>query len=386
MNITRILSFIALMLLLSGCSLLEVKLDSQSTPLTTQELNIRLLTREYSAVFFKHVEEAADDIATKNTDNDDVYTFAILWKIYAHEGLQQSAYQISPFAGLIDSWVFTRQMEMYFTSGDGNTLFGTEQTIAVNTSHQLAIEIEKLAKRVLKPQQFKQSRTFVNNFVTNHPFDSNSFARTPAFNDWLSYNKIDESEAITTIGTMPEALGDLSDRLSNLSSLSPKLLTWKAELLARNSQIDSEQLSRTLENINQSSLKFQDFVVNNPEYMKVLAAEMGKVLQPLLDDFDKKADTKLGVISQERLALEVMVERERIAIGEMVTVERANITKDLDVIAQNVVQRAIEQLTIMLSDILVYLILFSLVIFFAPFGLGFLMGKRYQRPVKIKQA
>ncbi|MGR5079974.1 chemotaxis protein [Photobacterium swingsii] len=386
MNITRILSFIALMLLLSGCSLLEVKLDSQSTPLTTQELNIRLLTREYSAVFFKHVEEAADDIASKNTDNDDVYTFAILWKIYAHEGLQQSAYQISPFAGLIDSWVFTRQMEMYFTSGDGNTLFGTEQNIAVNTSHQLAIEIEKLAKRVLKPQQFKQSRTFVNNFVTNHPFDSNSFARTPAFNDWLSYNKIDESEAITTIGTMPEALGDLSDRLSNLSSLSPKLLTWKAELLARNSQIDSEQLSRTLENINQSSLKFQDFVVNNPEYMKVLAAEMGKVLQPLLDDFDKKADTKLGVISQERLALEVMVERERIAIGEMVTVERANITKDLDVIAQNVVQRAIEQLTIMLSDILVYLILFSLVIFFAPFGLGFLMGKRYQRPVKIKQA
>lgn len=386
MNITRILSFIALMLLLSGCSLLEVKLDSQSTPLTTQELNIRLLTREYSAVFFKHVEEAADDIASKNTDNDDVYTFAILWKIYAHEGLQQSAYQISPFAGLIDSWVFTRQMEMYFTSGDGNTLFGTEQAIAVNTSHQLAIEIEKLAKRVLKPQQFKQSRTFVNNFVTNHPFDSNSFARTPAFNDWLSYNKIDESEAITTIGTMPEALGDLSDRLSNLSSLSPKLLTWKAELLARNSQIDSEQLSRTLENINQSSLKFQDFVVNNPEYMKVLAAEMGKVLQPLLDDFDKKADTKLGVISQERLALEVMVERERIAIGEMVTVERANITKDLDVIAQNVVQRAIEQLTIMLSDILVYLILFSLVIFFAPFGLGFLMGKRYQRPVKIKQA
>ncbi|PSW25123.1 chemotaxis protein [Photobacterium swingsii] len=386
MNITRFLSFIALILLLSGCSLLEVKLDSQSTPLTTQELNIRLLTREYSAVFFKHVEETADDIATKNTDNDDVYTFAILWKIYAHEGLQQSAYQISPFAGLIDSWVFTRQMEMYFTSGDGNTLFGTEQTIAVNTSHQLAIEIEKLAKRVLKPQQFKQSRTFVNNFVTNHPFDSNSFARTPAFNDWLSYNKIDESEAITTIGTMPEALGDLSDRLSNLSSLSPKLLTWKAELLARNSQIDSEQLSRTLENINQSSLKFQDFVVNNPEYMKVLAAEMGKVLQPLLDDFDKKADTKLGVISQERLALEVMVERERIAIGEMVTVERANITKDLDVIAQNVVQRAIEQLTIMLSDILVYLILFSLVIFFAPFGLGFLMGKRYQRPVKIKQA
>ncbi|KMV31661.1 chemotaxis protein [Photobacterium swingsii] len=383
---TRFLSFIALILLLSGCSLLEVKLDSQSTPLTTQELNIRLLTREYSAVFFKHVEETADDIATKNTDNDDVYTFAILWKIYAHEGLQQSAYQISPFAGLIDSWVFTRQMEMYFTSGDGNTLFGTEQTIAVNTSHQLAIEIEKLAKRVLKPQQFKQSRTFVNNFVTNHPFDSNSFARTPAFNDWLSYNKIDESEAITTIGTMPEALGDLSDRLSNLSSLSPKLLTWKAELLARNSQIDSEQLSRTLENINQSSLKFQDFVVNNPEYMKVLAAEMGKVLQPLLDDFDKKADTKLGVISQERLALEVMVERERIAIGEMVTVERANITKDLDVIAQNVVQRAIEQLTIMLSDILVYLILFSLVIFFAPFGLGFLMGKRYQRPVKIKQA
>ncbi|OZS44216.1 chemotaxis protein [Photobacterium sanguinicancri] len=386
MNIIRIFSFIVLTYLLSGCSLLEVKLDSQSIPLTTQELNIRLLTREYSAVFFKHVEETADDITSKNTDNDGIYTFAILWKIYAHEGLQQSAYQVSPFAGLIDSWAFTRQMEMYFTSGDGQTLFGSEQILAVNTSHQLAVEIESLAERVLKPQQFKQSRTFVNDFVTKHPFDSNSFVRTPAFNAWLEYNNIDESEAITTIGTMPEALGDLSDRLSNLSTLSPKLLTWKAQLLARNSQIDGEQLSQTLENINQSSLKFQDFVVNNPEYMKVLAAEMGKVLQPLLDDFDKKADSKLGVISQERIALEEMVARERIAIGVMVTAERANITQDLDVIAQNVVQRAIEQLTIMISDILVYLILFSLVIFFAPFGLGFFMGKRYQRPAKVKRA
>ena len=38
---------LVLSIVLSGCSLLEVKLDSQTTPLTQQELSARLMTREY---------------------------------------------------------------------------------------------------------------------------------------------------------------------------------------------------------------------------------------------------------------------------------------------------------------------------------------------------
>ncbi|GAL02337.1 methyl-accepting chemotaxis protein [Photobacterium aphoticum] len=40
-----------LVCLLSGCSLLEVKIESQTVPLTQQELNMRLMTREYAQQF-----------------------------------------------------------------------------------------------------------------------------------------------------------------------------------------------------------------------------------------------------------------------------------------------------------------------------------------------
>lgn len=53
MSIRRISSLMVLWLVttLSGCSLLEVKIDSQTVPLTKQELNMRILTREYALQF-----------------------------------------------------------------------------------------------------------------------------------------------------------------------------------------------------------------------------------------------------------------------------------------------------------------------------------------------
>lgn len=376
MTLFRSLFFIAIVFLVSSCSLLEIKLDSQTTPLTTQELNIRLLSRDYSITFFKTIEEAADEIAQANLDDNTQYSYTLLWKIHSEEGLQQSVYQASPLASLIDSWVFTYQMNDYFTTGAGKNIFLEQQYIATTASQKLVKDADALAFNLLKKADYVTAQKFVAQFSQQHPFENLAFNRTPAFKDWLTFNGIDESEAVATLGTMPEALSDLSDRLSLMSNQTPKLLAWKAELVARNSRVNGEQLSQTLSNINNTSLKFQEFIDNNPEYMRLLASEMGKELQPLLNDFDKKAGEKLAVITQERIALEIMVERERIAIGQMVTKERANITTDLDGIAQNVVKKAIEQLTVMLSDILIYLILFVLVIFFAPFGLGFIVGRK----------
>ncbi|MEZ9331124.1 chemotaxis protein, partial [Vibrio breoganii] len=54
---------LVLSIVLSGCSLLEVKLDSQTTPPTQQELNARIMTREYAKMFFTRVEDSADLIA-----------------------------------------------------------------------------------------------------------------------------------------------------------------------------------------------------------------------------------------------------------------------------------------------------------------------------------
>lgn len=364
-----------LLLPLSGCSLLEVKLDSQTTPLTQQELNMRLLTREYTQQFFSQVEQAADTIAANYDPQDKLnQSYVLLWKINAEEGLQRAAYQVSPTAALIDSWVFTEQMNQFFNSGAGSELFTTSD--AKQVSQTLAQEVDKLAKSLLKGSNYKATKQFVIDFAAQHPFEDLSFIRTPAYRAWLEANQISETEAVSTLGTMPEALGDVSDRLSLVSEQTPKLMTWKAQLIAMNSSISGEQLTATLQSLQATSESFQDFVENNPEYMENLAEQMALQLQPLVKDIDARTAARLDQLSLERQALEEMVARERAEIALIVSAEREKFTQDLDKVSQDVLTLAMDKLVELIKSTIIYFVLFIVAIFFAPLGLGYLLGKR----------
>ncbi|MDD1821388.1 chemotaxis protein [Photobacterium sp. ZSDE20] len=377
---------LVLSIVLSGCSLLEVKLDSQTTPLTQQELNARLMTREYAKMFFTKVEDSADVIAQSYPADDTLHqSYVLLWKIHAEQGLQQAAYQTSPMSALIDSWVFTAQMNQFYAQGEGADLFVTDD--AVETARFLDQEAEKLAKGVLSSSDFKKSKAFVAEFTASNPFKDLTFRSTPAYREWLAYLGKDESQIVQSLGTMPEAMSDASDRLSLMADQTPKLMTWKAELVAMNSSLTGEDLSMTLESLRQTSASMQDFIENNPEYMQTLASIMSTEMQPLLNDLSDKTDQKLAMLSDERVALEKMVtrerealvqmiEKERIEIAGIVTSERELFTKDLDRVSQEVVVLAIDKLMELIKGVIIYFILFILVVFFAPLGIGYWLGKR----------
>ncbi|MEZ8166569.1 chemotaxis protein [Vibrio tasmaniensis 1F-187] len=377
---------LVLSIVLSGCSLLEVKLDSQTTPLTQQELQARIMTREYAKMFFTRVEDSADLIAQSYPADDTLHqSYVLLWKIHAEQGLQQAAYQTSPMSALIDSWVFTAQMNQFYSQGDGADLFVTDN--AVETARSLDQEAEKLAKGVLSSSDFKKSKAFVAEFAASNPFKDLTFRSTPAYREWLSYLGKDESQIVQSLGTMPEAMGDASDRLSLMADQTPKLMTWKAELVAMNSSLTGEDLSMTLESLRQTSASMQDFIENNPEYMQTLASIMSTEMQPLLNDLSDKTDQKLAMLTEERVALEKMVTREREALVAMIAKERLEIagivtserelfTQDLDRVSQEVVVLAIDKLMDLIKGVIIYFILFILVVFFAPLGIGYWLGKR----------
>ncbi|MDH5930616.1 DHH family phosphoesterase [Vibrio splendidus] len=377
---------LVLSVVLSGCSLLEVKLDTQTTPLTQQELNARIMTREYAKMFFMRVEGSADLIAQSYPADDTLHqSYVLLWKIHAEQGLQQAAYQASPMSALIDSWVFTAQMNQFYRQGDGADLFATDD--AVETARFLDQEAEKLAKGVLSSSDFKNSKVFVAQFAASHPFKDLTFRSTPAYREWLSYLDKDESQIVQSLGTMPEAMSDASDRLSLMAYQTPKLMSWKAELVALNSSLTGEDLSMTLESLRQTSASMQDFIENNPEYMQTLASIMSTEMQPLLNDLSDKTDQKLAMLTEERVALEKMVTREREALLEMIAKERIEIagivtserelfTQDLDRVSQEVVVLAIDKLMELIKSVIIYFILFILVVFFAPLGIGYWLGKR----------
>ncbi|MDR9826255.1 chemotaxis protein [Vibrio sp. FNV 38] len=378
---------------LTGCSLLEVKIDNQTTPLTQQELATRLLTREYARSFFSQVEHTADTLSEQYQPDDRYHqSYVLLWKINAQEGLQSAVYQASPQAGLIDSWLFTQQMTDFFTSGSGSELFDSK--LARQASEELLAEIEQLASLMLSSQLFKSSQSFIADFSQKNPFTEIRFIQTPSYSHWLKYNDISSVKAISSVGTTAESMADASDRLSLISQQTPKLIGWKAELVALNSDLTSQDVSTALESLKDTSASIQDFVENNAEYMQHLAAFMAVELEPLVQDIDLKTSQQLVKLSKERQALELMVERERIellamverernAIGDIVSRQRQMLTQELDVISQDVITLAMDKLIELIKSILLYVVLFIVTIFFAPLGLGYMLGKR--SAIKVSQ-
>ncbi|MBR9789478.1 MAG: chemotaxis protein [Vibrionaceae bacterium] len=370
---------------LSGCSLLEVKIDSQTVPLTKQELNIRILTREYALQFFAQVEQAADALEAQYDPNDQInQSYILLWKINAEEGLQAAAYQVTPMAGLIDTWVFAHQVDEFYATGAGSNLFATDE--AKKVSEHLAYEVDKLAQSVLKKEVYDNTKRFVADFVKQHPFADLSMIRTPAYRAWLEFNQISEEEAVTTLGTMPEALGDVSDRLSLASKQTPKIMAWKAQLLALNSSASIEKVNAALSSLQVTADSMRDFIDNNPEYMRYLAEQMAVELQPLVDDIDLKTEARLSQLGEERQALEEMVARERQEIALIITHEREKFAQDMDRVSQQVVDLAMTKLIELVKSTIVYFILFIIAIFFAPLGLGYVLGKRAAVKVKVRES
>ncbi|CAI2298648.1 chemotaxis protein [Vibrio parahaemolyticus] len=387
MSIRRISSLIVLWLVttLSGCSLLEVKIDSQTVPLTKQELNMRILTREYALQFFAQVEQAADVLQEQYDPNDKVnQSYVLLWKINAEEGLQAAAYQVSPMAALIDTWLFTHQMNQFYATGAGRDIFATDE--AKQVSAHLANEVDQLAQSLLKKEVYDKTKLFVADFVKQYPFADLSMIRTPAYRAWLEANQISEEDAVTTLGTMPEALGDVSDRLSLVSEQTPKIMTWKAQLLALNSSASIEKVNAALNSLQVTADSMRDFIDNNPEYMRYLAEQMAVELQPLVDDIDQKTEARLSQLGEERQALEEMVARERQEIALIITHEREKFAQDMDRVSQEVVNLAMTKLIELVKSTIVYFILFIAAIFFAPLGLGYVLGKRAAVKTKVKQS
>ncbi|HCG5965421.1 TPA: chemotaxis protein [Vibrio parahaemolyticus] len=387
MSIRRISSLMVLWLVttLSGCSLLEVKIDSQTVPLTKQELNMRILTREYALQFFAQVEQAADVLQEQYDPNDKVnQSYVLLWKINAEEGLQAAAYQVSPMAALIDTWVFTHQMNQFYATGAGRDIFATDE--AKQVSAHLANEVDLLAQSLLKKEVYDKTKLFVADFVKQYPFADLSMIRTPAYRAWLEANQISEEDAVTTLGTMPEALGDVSDRLSLVSEQTPKIMTWKAQLLALNSSASIEKVNAALNSLQVTADSMRDFIDNNPEYMRYLAEQMAVELQPLVDDIDQKTEARLSQLGEERQALEDMVARERQEIALIITHEREKFAQDMDRVSQEVVNLAMTKLIELVKSTIVYFILFIAAIFFAPLGLGYVLGKRAAVKTKVKQS
>src|ERR1700730_7107792 len=83
---------IAAVFLMNAASCSLVTLKSPEKPLSTRDLNARILTHEFSARFITAVEQGADNIAA-GTENPAVRLNSLRWKIAAASTSERAASQ-----------------------------------------------------------------------------------------------------------------------------------------------------------------------------------------------------------------------------------------------------------------------------------------------------
>jgi hypothetical protein len=350
-----------LTLLFNQCSLITI--ESKDDPLSTRELNARILTHEFGTEFFNMVDAATDSIITQSDDGL-IQLNALRWKINAVSACQNANFHASPMYALIDTWVFTAQMNEFFKTGHGRTLFEEFQPEVLATSEELASAIRDITQSVSSRRDFTRHQQFVQEYVRSNPFETIDFSRESIKPEWQEFWGIDDSTAVESVGTLAQVVSDLTSRTTSFTEQVPSQAGWKAELMFRQTGMSTDEIIDTMDSLAQLIDKMAFVVENGPVLLDTTMIRMRQEMIPLIRAIDKKWTETLFIFSKERLE-----------ITKALQVERAAIMKDLDTTTQALADRAFEYLKVVIKQVLIFAIIIIIVILGLPFLMGYLVGK-----------
>jgi hypothetical protein len=349
----------------SQCSLITI--ESKDEPLSTKELNTRILTHEFGHTLFELIDETADSIITQSNDGM-IQLNALRWKINAVSECQNANFHASPVYSLIDTWVFTAQMNDFFSSGNGKSLFGAWQPEVTKTTNQLETDIREIARSVSSNRDYARHQQFVEDYVKSNPFNTIAFSREPIKDEWQEFWGIDDSTAVKSVGTLAQVASDLTSRTTTLTNQVPSQATWRAEMMFRQTGMSTDEIIATMDSLAQLIDKMAYVVENGPVLLDTTMIRMREEMIPLIRAIDKKWTETLFMFSKERLE-----------ITKALQVERAAIMKDLDITSQALADRAFEYLKVLIRQILIFAIIIVIVILGLPFFMGYLVGKHIRK-------
>ncbi|ROS05435.1 hypothetical protein EDC56_0965 [Sinobacterium caligoides] len=366
-TLTQTLLVFALLTTLSACSLLDVKIENPAEPLTDQQMNMRKLTRDFLPIYSETIEQVADEIV-EGTDDIDVKVSVLYWKLSSDQAAVSAALQSDPMIVIIDMWLLIAEQKLYFSSDAANEFFkGTEQDITPAVT-ELLTQFKALSKAILTEKEYSKASGFIDQQLSQDEPENMSFKRGSIIAQWYQYQGLSLADANSNVGTLPQVMSDISDRVDLSTAQASKSIAWKLEMLNLRSGLKDGQLSQLLGSIQKTAAQLADLTEDNPERVKRIAETFGEEFSPIMAEFTAE-------LTEERLALAELLTEQRQALGVMVSEERAQILTDAEAISDRLIRTTIEELKSLIVIVVAALLLLILVLFFVPFYIGYLLGK-----------
>ena len=376
--VARCLACLAILLCMEGCSLVSLK--SPERPLSTRDLNTRILTREFSHHFVSSIEQRADDIATSETDPR-IIANTLRWKIGAGVESQRAAMRLAPLLSLLDTWALAVQMKTFLSADNpGGALFGSHQNAALSIASELDEEARTLAGSLIPPRELSQYRQFIDRYTSEHPIASLDFVRASVVAAWTQGNGA-PIKLVESLGTIPEAMADVSERLTISSDALASQAMWRTQLALRDSGYSSSDIRSALRQLDDRLAKVSATAEDAPQIMHDAVADVRRSVFDALDRVDRSSAAIIEKLSTEREALTADLHIEREAVLTAADQQRQALAQDVARIADQVVKSSGEQVRSLAREVLLLLIVLAIVLLGLPFAAGYLLGRaRRDRP------
>jgi hypothetical protein len=355
--------------LIGGCSLLTIK--SPEVPLTPEQQDARLLTRDYASHFATTMTHLIDEVAAKENDPA-VKSHALRLKLGVVSESTRAATGLSPVGSLLDTWAFADQLRDFLSSDSDAKLLGGSQADVTNGAQLLADEMDEIAKKVTAGD-YARYKAFVDHYAFRYPLEGADCQRPSLLSIWVAEGN--DPKPLRAFGTVSQALGDVSDRLRIYGEVIPQVSLWQAESALDRSGIDASSYKSAFHSIDAQLAKISTLAETSPALAHEAIGELRAGLADSADRLDNAWQQTLETLRVERAATAQDVAVERVALTAAVDMERARITADAAQIAARAVDTSWNQLRKLVREALLLLILLAVVMLGLPFSAGYLVGR-----------
>lgn len=363
----------------SSCSLLEFSMATDIEPLTKEELSKRFTTRTFSSDFIAQVSLLADSIVN-NAPSVDYKKNAIQWKLSVANTISPIAFQSRGDLALLETWVFCTKMNDFMQTAKADSLFGKAYVYDVQAcSEEGEQQVDKMAKRLFSEKDYDAAAQFVANYSEQHPFKSLDFTSVSLTEQYREYMQIPDSLMTVSLGTMPEVIGDLTERMGMYGKQMQRNVDWKSDMVGISWKADSmaQQIMQRTDTLTSLLYTLSDIARNSPELAGQIAANMNAQLQPIINDMSDLMYNSVNQFDQQRDSIQQFVNRQRIALQE-------NIVESGDSLMHSAADSLAQFVRKVSIAIVLVVILLALILFGLPFFLGYYIAKLRYRPKKIK--
>jgi len=359
---------------LTGCSLLTIK--SPETPLTAREQEARLLTRDYASHFATTVTHLIDD-PPRGDAATAIRSQALRLKLGAVAEITRASTGLSPTASLLDTWAFSLQFRDFLTTGAGAHLLGSAQLDVSRGATLLAAEADTLARKVWG-NDYARYHTFVLAYAERNPLENADLVRPSVLSAWIIEEH--DKSPLRAVGTVAQALGDVSDRMRIYSERVPAMSLWQAELALDRAGFDDASYRTALRNIDTQLARISKLADTSPELAHEAIAELREGIRATGDRLDASWVQMLRTLRVEREALAANIAAERESVTAAFDTERTRISADAAQIAAQAVDTSWREFRKLVREALLLTILLAVVMLGLPFAAGYLVGRRRGTP------